>query len=67
MDDKLPDDVILKMEKATKYDNCNRCYFLDENKKCPRDWKQKDLIDKKIGVFVLSCTNDRDIYFKSIG
>ena len=60
MTDKLPTYVLLEMaEQETGVVSCNLCHFLPHPRTCPKDWKD--------GVFVTSCTNGRDVYFREVG
>jgi len=63
MSDKLPDDVVLKVDDVVgdSICSCISCYFLYTEQRCPTEWR------KESGVFVRSCTNDRDVIFKEIG
>jgi len=61
-DDKLPDGVVLFMQNLSQNSlGCEYCYFFKSEKKCPKEW------DKKRGVFTLSCTYNRNVYFKELG
>lgn len=61
MRDKLPDGVVLEIKKQSGVSRmCDPdCYFLSDSETCPTEWKN--------GVFVRSCTNNRNICFKEIG
>jgi hypothetical protein len=61
MRDKIPKKVVLEMALETGNGYCANCYFFKNIEKCPKDWSIK------ADGLVLSCSNNRDIYFKEIG
>jgi hypothetical protein len=61
MNDKLPDGVVLAMERVEDNQPCLNCYFFSNMKKCPTEWK------RDAGGFVTLCANNRNVFFREIG